>query len=181
MRIAFRSGMDHDSRRPWRRALRALGTAATLGWAGTPLAAQAPAGSLPVQATVLSPIVVTGQRDLDFGTVTPGVPVTVSTTDLVSGRFRVRGGNGLTVLATFTLPGSLTNGAATLPVGAWTARWSPNAGPGGTSFNPLSAGTPVTLSGGGQAFLFLGATLAPGVGQPAGAYAATITLSVAYQ
>lgn len=172
---------QEESRRRWRGVLRVLGTAATVGCAGAPLAAQAPAGSLPIQATVLSPIVVAGQRDLDFGTVTPGIPVTVSTTDLVSGRFRVRGTNGTTVLAAFTLPGSLTNGAATLPIGAWTARWSPNAGPGGTSFNPVNPGTPVTLSGGGQAFVFLGATLAPGSGQPAGAYAATITLSVAYQ
>jgi hypothetical protein len=53
---------------------------------------------------------------------------------------------------------------------------------GGTAFDPTTPGIAVTLNGGGgQRFLFLGATASPPAGQQPGLCTAMITLSVIYQ
>jgi len=147
-----------------------------------PASAQGFSGSMAVQATTLAPLEVTGMRDLDFGTLTGGVPKTVTASDNTSGRFRVRGVAGAVTLATFTLPNELSNGAQTFPLGSWTGRQHTSAGNGGTAFDPTALGLAVPLNGGGgQKFLFLGATASAPAGQQPGLYTATITLSVIYQ
>lgn len=158
-------------------------TAALVASARLPLAfAQGISGSMAVQATTLAPLEVTGMRDLDFGTMTGGIPKTVATSDNTAGRFRVRGVAGAITLATFTLPTELSNGAQTFPLGTWTGRQHTSAGAGGTAFDPTAPGLAVTLNGGGgQRFLFLGATASAPAGQQPGLYTATITLSVVYQ
>jgi len=139
-------------------------------------------GAMSVQATTLVALEVTGTRDLDFGTITGGVPSTVTATGNTSGRFRVRGASGATALATFALPTLLTNGAQSFPIGSWTGRQHTSAGNGGTAFDPTTPGLAVPLTGGGgQKFLFLGATASAPAGQQPGLYTATITLSVVYQ
>jgi hypothetical protein len=144
--------------------------------------AQGSSGSVAVLATTLAPLEVTGMRDLDFGTMTGGVPRTVTASDNTAGRFRVRGVAGAVTLATFTLPTELSNGAQTFPLGSWTGRQHTSAGNGGTAFDPVTPGLAVTLTGGGgQKFLFLGATASAPAGQQPGLYTATITLSVIYQ
>jgi hypothetical protein len=144
--------------------------------------AQGSNGTMAVQATTLAPLEVTGMRDLDFGTLTGGVPKTVTATDNTAGRFRVRGIAGAVTLATFTLPTELSNGAQTFPVGSWTGRQHTSAGNGGTAFDPTAPGLAVLLNGGGgQKFLFLGATASAPAGQQPGLYTATVTLSVIYQ
>jgi hypothetical protein len=144
--------------------------------------AQGFSGSMAVQATTLAPLEVTGMRDLDFGTLTGGVPRTVTTSDNSAGRFRVRGVDGAVTMATFALPTELSNGPQTFPLGSWTGRQHTSAGNGGTAFDPTIPGIAVTLNGGGgQRFLFLGATASAPAGQQPGLYTATITLSVIYQ
>jgi hypothetical protein len=144
--------------------------------------AQGFSGSMAVQATTLAPLEVTGMRDLDFGTITGGIPRTVTTSDNTAGRFRVRGISGAVTLATFSLPTELSNGALTFPLGSWTGRQHTSAGNGGTAFDPTAPGLAVLLNGGGgQKFLFLGATASAPPGQQPGLYTATITLSVIYQ
>ena len=152
---------------------------------GAPLrsaSAQGFSGSMAVQATTLAPLEVAGMRDLDFGTMTGGVPKAVTTSDNTAGRFRVRGVAGAVAMATFALPTELSNGAQTFPLGSWTGRQHTSAGNGGTTFDPTTPGIAVTLNGGGgQRFLFLGATASAPAGQQPGLYTATITLSVIYQ
>jgi hypothetical protein len=167
------------------------GVVARLGWLTAALLtsaapgianAQGFTGSMAVQATTLAPLEVTGMGDLDFGTITGGVPKTVAATDNAAGRLRVRGVPGATTLATFTLPAQLNNGAQTFPIGSWTGRQNTSAGNGGTAFDPTTPGVAVALTGGGgQKFLFLGATASAPAGQQPGLYTATITLSVIYQ
>jgi hypothetical protein len=51
-----------------------------------------------------------------------------------------------------------------------------------TAFDPTAPGLAVLLNGGGgQKFLFLGATASAPAGQQPGLYTATVTLSVIYQ
>jgi hypothetical protein len=130
------------------------------------------------------PLTVSGTRPLTFGTVLPGVPRTVLRTDPAnSGEFELRGEKLSQVQLTFVLPGVMVGPAgATMPV-------SFGGGDGGYSlsqaigsqvgFDPTQPFLAV-LSNTGKGSVFLGATANPGVGQRAGPYAATVTLSVAY-
>jgi len=155
------------------RPLRVLvGIGVLTGLAAAPLAAQG------------RPLSVIGQQDLSFGTLIPGVPVTISRFDPASaGQFEVRGERGLEVRIDLTLPAHLTAGAsATMPLeftsvdgGLATDRTV-----GGTqSFDPRLPVT-VVLPGNGKAYVYLGGTVRPAPNQAIGPYAATITLTVSY-
>jgi uncharacterized protein DUF4402 len=140
--------------------------------AGSPLAAQG------------RPLQVRGQRAITFGTVLPGVPLTVSRTDPAnSGEFELRGQKDAQVQLTFSLPPAMTGpAAATMPLAfgggdaGYSATQSIAAQVGFDPSQPFLA----RLSNNGRASVFLGGTVNPGTGQRAGAYTATITLSVAY-
>ena len=155
------------------RPLRVLvGIGVLTGLAAAPLAAQ---------GRQLSAI---GQRDLSFGTLIPGVPVTISRFDPASaGQFEIRGERGSEVRIDLTMPANLTAGAsATIPLefssvdgGLATDRTV-----GGTqSFDPRLPVT-VVLPGNGKAYVYLGGTVRPAPDQAIGPYAATITLTVSY-
>lgn len=155
------------------RRLRVLvGIGILTGLAAAPLAAQG------------RPLSAIGQQDLSFGTLIPGVPVTISRFDPASaGQFEIRGERGLEVRIDLTLPASLTAGAsATMPLeftsvdgGLATDRTV-----GGTqSFDPRLPVT-VVLPGNGKAYVYLGGTVRPAPDQAIGPYAATITLTVSY-
>lgn len=149
-----------------------VGIGVLTGLAAAPLAAQG------------RQISATGQQDLSFGTLIPGVPVTISRFDPASaGQFEIRGQRGLEVRIDLTLPSSLTAGAsATMPLeftsvdgGLATDRTV-----GGTqSFDPHLPVT-VVLPGNGKAYVYLGGTVRPAPDQAIGPYAATITLTVSY-
>jgi len=155
------------------RPLRGLvGIGVLTGLAAAPLAAQG------------RQLSATGQQNLSFGTLIPGVPVTISRFDPASaGQFEIRGQRGLEVRIDLTLPSSLTAGAsATMPLeftsvdgGLATDRTV-----GGTqSFDPRLPVT-VVLPGNGKAYVYLGGTVRPAPDQAIGPYAATITLTVSY-
>lgn len=126
-------------------------------------------------ATVVAPIDVTAGVDLDFGVVLPGVPTQVLPVD--GGTFTVSGAVDQDVIVDFTLPATLTAGAAlTMPV-SFDAGYG--AGAPDTALDPTSDVT-VGLGASGGWDVFLGGTVLPAVDQGAGSYSGTVTLTVAY-
>lgn len=127
---------------------------------------------------------VIGQQALSFGTVIPGVPVTISRFDPANaGQFEIRGERGAEVRIDLTLPAHLTAGpSATLPLEFTSVDGgiAIDRTVGGTqSFDPRLPVT-VVLPGNGKAYVYLGGTARPASDQAIGPYAATITLTVSY-
>lgn len=145
-------------------------------------AGEAQAAGIGATARVLRVITVTGARTLAFGNVLPGVARTVGVAAGTSGRFTLRGQNGANVNLSFTLPSSLTSGANTLPIGAWTGFVNRvnNTGGTGSAFTPSAAATAAAFSPSGRLFVFIGGTVTPVANQAAGNYTGTITLTAAY-
>lgn len=130
------------------------------------------------------PVMVRGVRPLDFGTVLPGVPRVVLRTDPISsGRIDVSGTRQAPVELVFTLPTQMTGpGGAVIPLvfGGNDAGYSETQAVGNqVGFDPQQPFQAV-LNRSGRGAVFLGATANPSVMQRAGAYTATVTLSVAY-
>jgi len=127
------------------------------------------------------PITVTGVRAVTFGAVLPGVPRVVLRTDPAnSGQIDIKGSKG-PVLLTFVLPINMTGPAAALmPItfGASDAGFSATQAIGSqVGFDPKQPFT-ATLPNNGRASVFVGATARPATNQRAGAYTATIILTV---
>lgn len=127
------------------------------------------------------PLTVTGVRGVTFGLLLPGVPLVVSRNDPAnSGEFDIRASRGQALLV-FVLPVTMTGPAgALLPLtfSANDAGYSANQAIGSqVGFDPRQPFT-AAFPPNGRAAVFLGATATPAANQRAGAYAATITLSV---
>lgn len=139
-------------------------------------------GSVQAEATVLAPITVANEADLQFGDVLPGLASTVAPASSDAGRFRVSGAGASEVALDFALPTVLTHttSASTLPLsfGAGSAGVGTTAAAVSSTFDP-SATFNANLSG-GALFVFIGGTVTPAVSQEAGTYDGTITLTVAY-
>ena len=143
--------------------------------------ANAQTGSVNGLANVQQPINVSGAVDLDFASVFPGINKSVVVTDATAGRFDVTGQGGAPVLVSFVLPANLISGANSLPIGSWTGHYNTsNAPAGGTNFTPSAGITNSTLSGAGNLFVFVGATVSPTITQGAGAYSGAIQMTVTY-
>ena len=130
------------------------------------------------------PLVATGIQNLGFGNVIPGIPVHILRTDPVgSGRYDLRGEKNSQLQIQFTLPTTMAGPAgATLPLsfGATDAGFSAaETITSQTVFDPRATYLD-RLSNNGRASIFLGGTASPGSTQAAGAYAASITLTVTY-
>lgn len=128
------------------------------------------------------PLSVTGVRDLTFGAVLPGVPLVIPRTDPAnSGQFDLVGPNRSQVLLTFVLPLALSGpGGAQLPLifGPSDAGYSASQNIGSqVGFDPKQPFT-ATLSNNGRGSVFMGATADAPANQRAGAYTATLTLTV---
>jgi hypothetical protein len=147
--------------------------------------AQSNQASINATATVLDPISIAGDNDLDFGTVFPGINKTVPYTDLVNGgHWSISGATGREVDLTFTLPGTLASGGDNLTIvfaAASAARNTADVVGGATTFDPNGVETTL-LSGGtpGELFIWIGGEVQPTIGQPGGNYSGTITLTVDY-
>ncbi len=128
------------------------------------------------------PLTVTGARGVTFGAVFPGVPLVITRTDPAnSGQFDIKGPKSRQVQLTFALP-SVMNGpaGAQLPIafGSSDAGYSQSQAIGSQiGFDPKQSFTG-TLSANGRGSVFIGATANPAANQRAGAYTATITLTV---
>lgn len=136
----------------------------------------------PVLGAQGKPLTVTGVRGLTFGAVFPGVPRVITRTDPAnSGQFDIKGPNGNQVLLTFILPLAMTGPAgAQLPLafGSSDAGYSQSQAIGSqVGFDPKQAFT-ATLSNNGRGSVFVGGTANPAANQRAGAYTATLTLTV---
>lgn len=142
------------------------------------------AGCVPPLVAQGKPLTATGSRALAIGTVFPGVRTTVLRTDATrSGAFDVRGTKNLEVRFNFTLPGAMATPAGqTMPLAfdATSGGWATTATIGAaTAFDPR---VPLLarLSNTGRLYIWLGGTVVPSSAQAAGAYTATITLTLAY-
>lgn len=127
------------------------------------------------------PLTVTGVRGVTFGAVFPGVARVISRTDPAnSGQYDIKGPKGNVLLA-FVLPLTMAGPAgAQMPLafGAGDAGYSQSQAIGSqVGFDPKQPFTAV-IPNNGRASVFLGGTANPAANQRAGAYTATITLTV---
>lgn len=158
--------------------------AAALGWAPASLAQGSASGNITARASVLTPVTVTPQQDLDFGNVIPGADKTVAITTATAGRWLVQGTAGAEVsLAMTALPTSLTSDANTLPIvyGATAAGHNATNDPGGAAtFDPAVGATANIGSPVATLFVWIGGTVQPAAAQASGLYTGTITLQTTY-
>jgi len=130
------------------------------------------------------PLRATGTRGMTFGSLLPGVPAHVSRSDPArSGEFELRGERFAVLQLDFLLPTGMTGPfGATMPLtfdaadGGFSSAESITAQ---TAFDPRAPAYG-RLSNNGRATVFLGGTARPSANQRAGAYAASITLTVSY-
>jgi hypothetical protein len=130
------------------------------------------------------PLSALSRQMLDFGTLFSGTATRVSRLDaLRAGQFELRGFKNAEVRVDLGLPAALTGPkGAKVPL-QFTAGDGGYARDGviGTAapFDPRSA-LVTTLSDNGRLYLFLGGTASPATRQSAGAYAGTVTVTIAY-
>lgn len=144
------------------------------------------------KANVMQAMAVTKQVDLDFGVVAQGANKTIGLENDVTGwsegtqttgRFLVSAAAATSVDLTFTSPANLVNGVNNLPIDTYTYGWfTANTFTGGTT---ISSGADITMPTNvvelvNGIYVFVGATVKPGVSQVIGAYAADITLTATY-
>lgn len=130
------------------------------------------------------PLNALSRQTLDFGTLFTGTATKVSRFDaLRAGQFELRGAKGAEVRVDLGLPAAL-NG----PSGAKVPLTFGSGDGGYTRDGTIATAAPfdprhalvTTLSGNGRLYIFLGGTATPAARQPAGAYAGTVTLTIAY-
>jgi hypothetical protein len=154
----------------------------TAGLMGT-LLAWAPANAQG-QGNGGRPLNAVSRQTLNFGTMFSGTPTKVSRLDaLRAGQFELRGAKGSEVRIDLGLPAALSGPAgAKMPL-------TFAAGDGGYTLDgTIATASPFdprhalisTLSDNGRLYIFLGGTATPGARQPAGSYAGTVTLTIAY-
>ena len=136
----------------------------------------------PVVGAQGKPLNVSGQRSLTFGVVFPGVPRVVSRTDAANaGQFDIGQTKFNPIQLTFTLPSVMVGPAgATMPLvfGSSDAGYSsPETITSQVGFDPRVPFS-TALDKNGRAAVFIGGTALPAPSQRAGAYTATITLTV---
>jgi hypothetical protein len=134
-----------------------------------------------VTADVQQPLVVTKTADLVFGAVYPGTNKAIAVTDGGAAQFTVAGQPSGNINITFTLPATIASGGNTLPIASWAGRHNTtNSSASGTDFTPSASATSAAVPAGGTLYVFVGATAQPAVGQAAGAYSGTMTMTVVY-
>ena len=129
-------------------------------------------------------LAVTGDQDLQFGAVLPGLATPVSPTDVANAaRFEIRGGRDSEVVVQISLPSEMMTpgGAAlTLAYGAADGRWSAHPSIRKSwSFDP-SLPLVSQLSRSGRLYIWIGGTAQPLPAQVPGDYTAAINVTVAY-
>lgn len=140
-------------------------------------------------ATVVSGLTITGNNNLQFGTVTPGISKTVDKSEPgFAGEWQITGSVGAEITLDFDLPDSLlliadsTNG---LPIDFSNIDASFDDGSGGGQLSPSGVLNPngfgtERLGAGGEMVVWIGGTVHPRISQTGGDYAEDVVLSVAY-
>jgi len=169
------------------RSIRTLAAAAVLGTLAVSMSSEAQAqgsASQTIQATavVAEGLAIANLRNLAFGTVFPGIDVTILETDATSGHFRVLGGSGAEVQLSFpALPTQLSNGGGATMGVAFTATENSTDAAGVGNVCDTATGCITNLDGTtGALHVYIGGTVSPGDPQTAGNYSATVTLNAAY-
>ena len=130
------------------------------------------------------PLSAFSRQMLDFGTLFSGTPTRVSRLDaLRAGQFELRGVKNSEVRVDLGLPTALDgpNGAkVSLQFAAGDAGYAQDGAIATAApFDPRGA-LITTLGANGRLYLFLGGTASPATKQTAGAYAGTVTVTIAY-
>jgi Domain of unknown function (DUF4402) len=165
----------------------ALGLAG-LALLGHPSDGAAQQGSIPVSANVPSiALTIAGTRDLDFGPVVQGIPVTVDPqTAAAAGSFQINGRPNAEFQLSFTLPAALQSGAFSLPISFGPASACgriTNVQATCATFDPAVGRTARIRTAGppnNNYFVWVGGTVTAAPGQPGGIYQGTITATAAY-
>ncbi len=147
-------------------------------------------GAASVTATaLLSPTALAvGQlKNLQFGNVTAGVPVTINPrTNPNAGEFEIQGTRNAEVAVTLTLPTQLSTGFWTMPVGfgVTSGCWRRQGGQAGCNFwDPntiLIARIRNQNPPNNHLWVWIGGTASPAAAQNSGVYLGTIQMSVVY-
>ena len=137
--------------------------------------AQGTSGSINATASVVAALSVTG-ADLVFGNIAPTSFKTVAPAS--GGTFTVTGAASQPVSVSFTLPATLGNAA--VAVGSWTGLSNTsNTTAGASGITPQASAQTLSLSGTGNLYLWVGATVTT-TAAPVGSYTAPVTLTVVY-
>ena len=140
-------------------------------------------------ATVVSSLSISGNNNLQFGTVTPGISKTVDKSEPgFAGEWGIVGSVGAELTLDFTLPDSLTlvgDSTNGMPIWFGISDASYDDGSGGGQLAPTGVLDPAGLStprlgAGGQMTVWIGGTVNPRLAQTGGDYAEDVVLSVAY-
>jgi hypothetical protein len=126
---------------------------------------------------------VRGRRDLTFGTVLRGIPTVVDPLVRSAGRWEIRGESNAEVRIDLILPVALTSvSGADLPLSFGSADGAFDVHPVGKSARVFDPQLPLitAFDKRGRLYVFLGGTALPGAMQPAGEYAATMSLTVSF-
>lgn len=147
------------------------------------LYAQDATTTVTAEAEVEQPISVTG-TSIDFGTVFPGDAPSIARTDAGAAEFTVTNGTADEEVAVdFILPATLDDGAGeSFPItfGADDLGHNTTNDPAGaTGYDPATTLT-TDLSGAGELYLWLGASITVGDPQVSGTYSGDIDIEIAY-
>ena len=131
------------------------------------------------------PIQVEGIKNLAFGLLLAGTPVSVVRTDPVrAGQVNITAQPKSSIIIQISLPVSMSGPAgATLPLafGANDAGYSALGSIGSqVAFDPRNSTVVLTNTSNGRGTLYLGGTASPAFNQQPGTYTGTITVTVAY-
>jgi len=156
-------------------------------FATTSLQAQESA-NIRATATVIAGILITGEHDLVFGTVLPGIDKTVDKAEVgFAGAWHMNGDNNAEITLDFTLPDSLMHqdSIAYMRIDFTNTDASYDDGSGGGQTSPVADMDPngpsvLRLGAVGEMDVWIGGTVRPTISQTGGDYASDVTLTVSY-
>ena len=157
--------------------------------AGPPEAVAQESATIQALATVISSLSITGNTNLQFGTVIPGISKAVDKSEPgFAGEWTVTGSVSAELMLDFTLPDSLLligDSTSGMPINFVGTDVSFDDGSGGGQLAPSGVLDPnglgtERLGAGGQLTVWIGGTVNPRISQTGGDYAADVILSVAY-
>lgn len=157
--------------------------------AGPPEAAAQESATIQALATVISSLSITGNTNLQFGTVTPGVSKSVDKNEPgFAGEWTITGSPAAELTIDFILPDSMVlvgDSTLGLPLSFISTDAAYDDGSGGGQSAPTGVIDPnglgtERLGAGGQMTIWIGGRASPRISQTGGNYAADVVLSVTY-
>lgn len=137
--------------------------------------AQGTTGTINATATVVAALTVSG-TNLAFGNIAPTSFKTVA--PAAGGTFTVAGAASQPVSVSFGLPTTL--GVASVAIGSWNGLSNTaNATAGAAALTPSAVAQTLTLSGTGNLYVWIGATVTT-TAAPVASYTAPVTMTVVY-